>query len=398
MIEEVKMESEHRFCVKFRVKELFLGLFIAMIFSLPAFGFFGGKIESFSADMVFIGADGKEISTSKLYITPEAMRMDGLPMAGQHAGMNGMDKLTTLSFSEKNKEYIYNHDKKLFFEAELDEQEQDMVMNMMKRYEKVDQEQILGNEKVSGYNCTKKRVTTTVDMMGMKITSTETIWQSDQFDMPLRIEDEEGMITEYRNIDPTKPSAKLFQLPTGYKKVGNIMEVMGMDFSGMDMSGDVVAESPQQDIRDVDIEEFMAGMQALIGGENADPEQMAEMQQVFSQAMEQARQIDQKPGATDGMWNIIPKRSGDTLGSELKTPEMFNATLGSESSFKEVCEFYEKNLSAKGWQNTGSYIQDGQGFLQLAKEAQHLMISSADNPGLEGDFKCFYNLQLRTQE
>jgi hypothetical protein len=234
------MESERMFCVKFRVKELFSGLFIVIILSLPAFGFFGGKIESFSADMVVIAADGNVISTSKLYITPEATRMDGMPMTGRQGGMSGMDKLTFISFADKNKVYIYNHDKKLFFEAELDEQEQDMTMNMMKRYENVDEEKVLGKEKVSGYNCTKKMVTTTVDMMGMKITSTETIWQSDQFDMPLRIHYEEGVIVEYRNIDTKKPSSKLFELPNGYKKVGNMMEVMGMDFSGMDMDDDVV--------------------------------------------------------------------------------------------------------------------------------------------------------------
>ena len=391
------MESERMFCVKFRVKELFSGLFIVIILSLPAFGFFGGKIESFSADMVVIAADGNVISTSKLYITPEATRMDGMPMTGQQGGMSGMDKLTFISFADKNKEYIYNHDKKLFFEAELDEQEQDMVMDMMKHYENVDEEKVLGKEKVSGYNCTKKMVTTTVDMMGMKITSTETIWQSDQFDMPLRIHYEEGVIVEYRNIDTKKPSSKLFELPNGYKKVGNMMEVMGMDFSGMDMD-DVVVELPQQDIRDVDIEEFMAGMQALMGGESADPEQMAEMRQVFTHAMEQARKMNQEPGATDGLWNIIPKRPEDRIGSELKTPDMYNATLGSKSSFQDVCDFYESNLKAKGWQNSGSHIQDGQGFLQLAKEEQHLMISSADNPGLDGDFSCFYNLQLRTPE
>jgi hypothetical protein len=105
-------------------------------------------------------------------------------------------------------------------------------------------------------------VTTTVDKMGMKITSTETIWQSDQFNMPLRIQDEEGVIMEYRNIDKKKPSSKLFQLPEGYKKVGNIMEVMGMDFF-------------QNNIGDVDSDKFMAGMQLNTGDESADPEQMA---------------------------------------------------------------------------------------------------------------------------
>jgi hypothetical protein len=39
-----------------------------------------------------------------------------------------------------------------------------------------------------------------------------------------------------------------------------------------------------------------------MGGESADPEQMAEMRQVFTHAMEQARQMNQEPGATDGLW------------------------------------------------------------------------------------------------
>ncbi|MFO8084426.1 MAG: DUF4412 domain-containing protein [Desulfobacterales bacterium] len=224
------MVSDRMFWAKSSFMTLFFGLFFTLVISFPDFGFSGSKTESFSADMVVIAADGNVVSTSKLYITPEAMRMDGMPRSGSQGGMPGVDNLTTISFADKNKEYIFNHDKKLFFEAELDEQEQDMVMNMMKRYEKVDEEKVLGKEKVSGYNCTKKRVTTTVDMMGMKITSTETIWQSDQFDMPLRIQNEESVITEYRNIDTKKPSAKLFQHPAGYKKVGNIMEVMGMDF------------------------------------------------------------------------------------------------------------------------------------------------------------------------
>jgi hypothetical protein len=382
------------FGFKSKSNVLFLALLFVMASAYAALGFFEGKIENFSADMVIISADGKVVSTSKIYITPEAMRMDGMPMAGQH-GMPKLDNLTTISFTDKNREYIFNHDKKLFFEADLDKQEQDMVMDMKKRYENVDEVIVLGKEKVSGYNCTKKMVTTTVDLMGIKITSTETIWQSDQFEMPLRIQDEEGVIMEYRNIDTKKPSSKLFELPAGYKKVGNIMEVMGMDFSSMDKDGDDFMGLPQQDIRDLDIDEFVAGMQALMGGESADSEQMAEIRQAFSHAMEQARQISQEPGATDGMWKIIPKPPGDQIGSELKTPEMYNATLGSKSSFQEVCDFYKSNLVPKGWQNNGGHIQNGQGFLHLSSDERHLVISSADNPGMDGDFKCFYNLQLQ---
>lgn len=64
---------------------------------------FGGKIESFSADQVMISPDGKVMSTSKLYITPDVYRMDGLPMGGQ-GGMT--QNLTILGFKKQNKQYF----------------------------------------------------------------------------------------------------------------------------------------------------------------------------------------------------------------------------------------------------------------------------------------------------
>ncbi len=202
----------------------FIFLFIS---ATSAFGFFGGKITSFSADWVMILPDSDSVNTSKLYVTPEAYRMDGMLMG---AGQQGMPKdMTILAFKDKNRQYMYNHDKKLVYESEIDEQE---MMDLMKSYQNVDSEKILGKETVSGYTCTKKKVTTTTTMMGMKFKQSSIIWQSDKFEMPLKIQGEKGNVSELRNISTKKPSANLFRPLSGYTKVDNMMAVMGMNFGG----------------------------------------------------------------------------------------------------------------------------------------------------------------------
>ena len=304
------------------------------------------------------------MSTSKLYITPDAFRMDGLPMGGQ----GGLTRnLSILGFKKLNKQYIYNHDKKLFFESQLDE---DGMLEKMKSYENVDSENVLGKEKVSGYNCVKKEVTTTMTMMGTKITSTEILWQSDKFEFPLRIQMEKGQIMEFRNIDTGKPSKKLFRRPTGYKKVNNMMAVMGMDFAAIARekveSEDEGQRAAPEDISGVDVEEMMATMKQAMG-ENADPEQMAQIQQIMAQAMNRAKQINMDKGAANGLWKIIPKRPGDKVGSEMKSPNVFTVTMGTNASLKQVFTFYEQRLKPKGWKDGGMYIQDGQGTFSMMK-------------------------------
>lgn len=304
------------------------------------------------------------MSTSKLYITPDAFRMDGLPMGGQ----GGITRnLSILGFKKLNRQYIYNHDKKLFFESQLDE---DGMLEKMKSYENVDSENVLGKEKVSGYKCVKKEVTTTMTMMGTKITSTEILWQSDKFEFPLRIQMEKGQIMEFRNIDMGKPSKKLFRRPTGYKKVNNMMAVMGMDFAAIAREKAESEEEGQQaapeDISGVDVEEMMATMKQAMG-ENADPEQMAQIQQIMAQAMNRAKQINMDKGAANGLWKIIPKRPGDKVGSEMKSPNVFTVTMGTNASLKQVFTFYEQRLKPKGWKDGGMYIQDGQGTFSMMK-------------------------------
>jgi len=373
--------------------KLFLVVLCCFIL-LPSssYAFFGGKVKSFTADQVVISPDGKVLGTSKLYITPDVYRMDGLPTGGQ-GGMT--QNLTILGFKKQNKQYIYNHDKKLFFESQLDE---DGMMEKMKSYENADSETILGKEKVSGYKCVKKEVTTTMTMMGTKITSTEIVWQSDKFEFPLRIQMEGGQIMEFRNIDKGKPAKKLFRRPVGYKKVNNMMAVMGMDFAArvrQDMASEEEEQNTasQSNIENMNLEEMMAKIQQSMG-ENANPEQMAQMQQVMAQAMNQAKQTNMKKGAAEGLWQIIPKRPGDKVGTEIKSPNVYTVTMGSNASFQQVFTFYQQKLKPEGWQDGGMYIQNGMGTCNMMKGQQMLMIAWADNPGMEGNYKLFYNLKL----
>ncbi|MCF8069920.1 MAG: hypothetical protein K9L30_15165 [Desulfobacterales bacterium] len=53
-----------------------------LITAAPAFALFGGKIDSFSADNVEIDPSGKVVNTSKIYMAPDALRMDGMPGGG----------------------------------------------------------------------------------------------------------------------------------------------------------------------------------------------------------------------------------------------------------------------------------------------------------------------------
>jgi hypothetical protein len=148
--------------------------------------------------------------------------MDGAP--GPMPKVPAKD-LTFIRLNDENKKYIYNHDKKVFFLDILDEKS---MMDIMKLYDNADAEEVLGKETVSGYDCVKKRVTTTTSIMGMKIKNTHIIWKPDRFKMPLKVQGKKDNITEYRNISTQKPSDRLFKPLTGYKKVDKMITVMGM--------------------------------------------------------------------------------------------------------------------------------------------------------------------------
>lgn len=366
----------------------FTAALVLFMAASPSHALFGGRVESFSADNVEIAPDGRVVHTSKIFVMPDAMRMDGMPGMGDE-DMPKVD-LTMLILKKKNRQYFYNHDKKLVFESPVDEEN---LKPGYKALDNVESERVLGKEKVSGYKCIKKEVVTSYATMGMALKTKMIVWESDQFEFPLRTMDEDGAIQEMRNIKKGKPSKKLFKPLPGYKKVDSMMAVMGMDISKMMAQREEPSAVPSQNLKEMDVNEMMAGMKKAMG-ENADPETMAQLEQIMAQAMAQAKTTSADPGSAEALWRIIPKRPGDKIGSELKTPYVINVVMGSKAGLKAVFNYYQKKMTAKGWQDGGMYLQDGRGSMNMMKGQRSLTISWADDPGMEGRYTLFYSIQL----
>jgi len=192
---------------------LFLGwVLLALLSASSVAG--AGKIENYSADQVFLGEKGQVRHTGKLYVTPNKMRME-------NPGPEGGREMIVIVRSDLGVYRMLNPEKKVYFERPLNENDMATFSDSVKRGEEVD----LGTDKVGGYTCQKKRITTTVEMMGFKQTSQSIIWVSDKFDMPLRTQNSDGSMTELRNIKEGKPAEELFETPKGYRKVANMMEM-----------------------------------------------------------------------------------------------------------------------------------------------------------------------------
>lgn len=78
------------------VKFLGAAFFCFMLFPSSSHAFFWGEIKSFSADQVVLSPDGKVMSTTKVYGTPDAYRMDGMPIGDVQGGVT--QNLTFLGF------------------------------------------------------------------------------------------------------------------------------------------------------------------------------------------------------------------------------------------------------------------------------------------------------------
>ena len=195
---------------------------VAIFFSGSyAHAFLEGKITKYTADQVMIDSKGNVEHGGKIYVTPEKIRMDGISPGGQ-------GNIVMIFRRDKNIGWTLNPDKKLFMERPLNEKEMEQATKKM-----IDSrnEKILGTEKINGFSCTKKEVETTVELMGYKRTVKTIVWVSKRLDMPLRTKSEDGSITELRNIKKGAPGNKYFEVPKEYKKVSNMMELMGMDMS-----------------------------------------------------------------------------------------------------------------------------------------------------------------------
>ena len=394
-IKEKKTMST-QFRLKKRMIPVIFTILVLCLTSSPAQALVHGKVKHFSADNVSLDPAGKVVSTSKIYVSGDAMRIDGLPGAGKNGGP--IPNISMLVFKKQDKMVVYNHDKKLVYEGPVEEKN---IGSGYKALDNIESEKVLGEEKVSGYLCVKKEVVMSVDAAGYTFKDKMVVWESNQFDFPLRTLAGDGSMSEIRNIEESTPPKKLFRLMPGYKKVHNLMAAMGMDIGAMmarhnAQKGEKTnAQGPGRDaVKSTDVNQMMESMNQAMG-DNMDPEQKKQLMQMMAQAMNDAQQTREGPGAADDLWQIIPKRPGDKISAELKTRSLLNVTMGSKDALADVFSFYKTKLIAKGWKDNGMFLQNGEGFLHMLKDDYILTISSSEDPGINGSYSQFYTIQLR---
>jgi len=195
---------------------------VALFSVLSAYALLGGKITKYTADQVMIDAKGKIRHQGKLYVMPDKMRMDSISPKGEGS-------IVMIFRRDKNIGWTLNPEKKLYVEKPFNEKEMEQAS---KKFIDSRNEKVLGTESVNGFKCTKKEIETTVDFMGFKRTTKTVVWISTKLDMPIRTKSQDGSMTELRNIKEGSPASKYFEIPKEYKKVSNMMELMGMDMSG----------------------------------------------------------------------------------------------------------------------------------------------------------------------
>ena len=187
-------------------------LLAALVLASPAWA---GKIVNYSADQIHMDPDGNVMTTGKVYVTPEKMRMDasGPPRGG--------GRMIVIVRRDLDVFRMLNPEKKAYLERPLDENDLEKFSKNFEPIEEVD----LGTEEVSGYKCRKKRVTVVTEIMGFKRKNQSTVWVSDRFDMPLRTQGSDGSVSELRDIKEGKPDSRLFEVPDGYRQVASMMEM-----------------------------------------------------------------------------------------------------------------------------------------------------------------------------
>ena len=213
---QAKNISVNAMMITFLIGTLILGLASSSV---------AGKITDFTADQVMIDPSGKVVHKGKLYFRSDRIRMNTSPARSNQ-------EIVIIFRKDLKLNWMLNPKGKTYCERILDEKEMEQTVSKMAH---VTEEKVLGTETINGFKCTKKKIKTTANYMGFTNTSESTLWISDELDMPVRTKSSEGTITEIRNFKKGAPSNSLFELPKGYRKVSNMMELF-MDGAGQEGS------------------------------------------------------------------------------------------------------------------------------------------------------------------
>jgi len=171
--------------------------------------------ETISATMNFAYLENK----TRIEIDATQMKNKDLPagIADQLKQM-GMDQIVTLIRPDRKAMYVIYPKLEACLTVPLPKENDGQA--------KVDK-QAIGKETLDGHACVKNKVTVT---SGKGEKEELTVWNAtDLKDFPVQVltkQNEDTVITRYKQIQLTKPDAKLFDLPAGFKEYSDTQAFM----------------------------------------------------------------------------------------------------------------------------------------------------------------------------
>lgn len=177
-----------------------------------------GGIESYALTQVSTGPSGGPEAVTKWFVTPLKSRTEMAPDASNLAG-----SVVVITRRDVGLAWTLFPARKAYFERALDEGELRALGDRLKSDLKVE---ALGKEEILGYDCDKQRVRGEVKVGSRTLTSEQTVWQCEAFDIPLRIDAEDGSQTRTKELKVGPQPDRLFEVPGGYRKADNLMDVM----------------------------------------------------------------------------------------------------------------------------------------------------------------------------
>jgi hypothetical protein len=178
------------------------------------------KLKAYQAER-YITQNGKEHRSGKLFVSDNRIRIENtIP--------NQPEEMVVIIRQDKKLMWTLYPGKKKYIESNMSDEDMRAPMSGAGHggMNMTSKEENLGTETVNGFECKKKRIESSFEMMGQKMKTRSTVWQSDQIDFPMRTEDEHGSIQELRNIQSGTQRAELFEIPDGFTRAASMMEMM----------------------------------------------------------------------------------------------------------------------------------------------------------------------------
>ena len=178
-----------------------------------------GDLGSYALTQLSTGPGGGQKAETKWFVTPEKSRTEMAPDAGNAGGA-----VVVITRRDKGVYWTLFPAKNAYMERSLEESDLRKLGERFKADLKVED---LGRGKILGRECDKQKVRSQVRLGPRTVRNVQIVWNCADFDIPLRVDGEDGSRVRTTKLEVGPQSDRLFEVPRSYRKVESLMEFMG---------------------------------------------------------------------------------------------------------------------------------------------------------------------------